>query len=907
MVDGNIELTFKFGIAFFTTLLALSLKLIDRTFLVVQRTFNRPPLVGAEEFEQALRLILNNRKLENKKILLIFDNIDRASFEKTEEILTGISAFFDHEENKNLVILVPFAIGRKCGLSQETVQKFFDSVIPIPELVPEDLTDYTIELFKQVQWTKNVEDLSALINFGPYITPREIKHFINKFIASYNLATRMETEAGDNYHEPYLSKGTISDHPLTLAKIMICDDLEVGLLHEVVRSHLSIDDFFSWEKIKERIEKIKENNDLEGFLNATIGLPGDFPVSADPFLYFKGADALLNIPGAHEISKSLTEGKSDSIKSYADSTKEENIHNLETILQITLKKYKGNDQRIKNATIVILSSFDRVLPDGIRGEIANVLRDKPHFLKDIKLKSLEKISPSKGDDTIENSDIWIEIDKIFKERSKDNENIEKFYDWLIKYLEVVINQQGATKRVGLNSTFFRSDFFFEEKIINAMGNSYPLDLVSSDHCIDVLTEIKDNKFLRSKDFDIKHLIKFIETGIGNADINIKANITQYFQGIWALISGKINTPQFDQKTFKSIFSSLMAIPLDDKVDATAWAPLTDSLNGNHTIFNSKFNTGFQSEIISLILAINKKIKINTLANLKNTFTSTYVAQITPGIIRAVSDFHGGMEWAVDIKEICLPQFLKTIKTEEAVTFLLNEASSKMADLFLENFNNFKDSPALLKEFEKLKENSDSTISKADIVEKVLETPSKMVTELRDKALKLKSVLNLNEDKFANLFNFEIQNATELKRTNKLINIVKNEFSGNILDQMEQSSKNMLDKFPGNEFTVKEMCQFYYSTSNFESSTNTYLKSVIDISIQKGIMDCSNSEVTHAVYERIMTIFTKNKAIDESTFESLDKSIRNSKGIDDDKKKEYKDNLKKIKKIHFKGMLGEILK
>ena len=49
------NITTKIGIAVLSWFVALSIKTIDKTFINIQRTFNRAPIVGAEEFENSLK------------------------------------------------------------------------------------------------------------------------------------------------------------------------------------------------------------------------------------------------------------------------------------------------------------------------------------------------------------------------------------------------------------------------------------------------------------------------------------------------------------------------------------------------------------------------------------------------------------------------------------------------------------------------------------------------------------------------------------------------------------------------------------------------------------------------------------------------------------------------------------
>ena len=269
----------------------------------------------------------------------------------------------------------------------------------------------------------------------------------------------------------------------------------------------------------------------------------------------------------------------------------------------------------------------------------------------------------------------------------------------------------------------------------------------------------------------------------------------------------------------------------------------------------------------------------------------------------LKDLLGDWEWTKDIDEICSPQLLAILKNEEISSYILKNGSGSIATIFLNNFNNFKDLRSLSDEFEKLKDESDSNISKNDIIKKILEAPSIMGKELRNKAFEFKSQLNIEDDSFNELISFEVKSIDNIERGKYLIAEINKQFSKNTVDEFEKGAKEQLISFSGTSFSEVEACQFLIATSNFSNDTDTYLKELFDIAIQKGIMDCNDESIVIVIYEQINTIFLNDKVIDKGIFASMEKALRNSPGLDHDSQKELGDELKSLKKKNFKSLLG----
>jgi hypothetical protein len=163
------------------------------------------------EFEYLFKKILIGLNKEIKKVVFVFDNLDRVSGEKAIQIMSTIKTFLDPIDktvkNRNIVFLIPCdesAIKRHLRktlnyskdfkgdnyhhYAGEYLRKFFNTIIWIPEFYTNELEDYATKKLEatKIKDFKN-DELSALIVWVFDKNPRQIIQFINVLISNYVL------------------------------------------------------------------------------------------------------------------------------------------------------------------------------------------------------------------------------------------------------------------------------------------------------------------------------------------------------------------------------------------------------------------------------------------------------------------------------------------------------------------------------------------------------------------------------------------------------------------------------------------------------------------------------------------------------------------------------------------------
>ncbi len=163
------------------------------------------------EFENKFKEILKNTDKSIKKVVFVFDNLDRVSGEKAVQIMATIKTFLDPIDrslnDKKIVFLIPcdesaikrhlkktlnysdeFSGNDYYQYAGEYLRKFFNTILWIPEFYTNELEELATEKLKETKINdfKN-DELSALIVLVFDKNPRQIIQFINILISNYLL------------------------------------------------------------------------------------------------------------------------------------------------------------------------------------------------------------------------------------------------------------------------------------------------------------------------------------------------------------------------------------------------------------------------------------------------------------------------------------------------------------------------------------------------------------------------------------------------------------------------------------------------------------------------------------------------------------------------------------------------
>jgi len=173
------------------------------------------------EFETQFGEIL--KQLTNERILIVFDNIDRVTCDTAVDVLKTIKTFLEPKdieiENKKVIYLIPCdsrAITKhiqriyftenltKSDESQEFLRKFFNSIVWIPDFIPNEMEAYTRKSLKDTKVKKLDNDkISWIISKAFKQNPRQVKQFVNTLLANFLLVK--EREGHRDFQEDFIS------------------------------------------------------------------------------------------------------------------------------------------------------------------------------------------------------------------------------------------------------------------------------------------------------------------------------------------------------------------------------------------------------------------------------------------------------------------------------------------------------------------------------------------------------------------------------------------------------------------------------------------------------------------------------------------------------------------------------
>jgi len=134
-----------------------------------------------------------------KRVVLVFDNLDRLPCHKVQEFWAAIHSFFAEEKFNRIAVVVPFdrahvinafksenGEGEERSYGDDFINKTFDVVFRVSPLILSDWKNYFTTKWAEAFGDGNsVPDAVTQIYdaFSPIITPRDIVSFINEYVS----------------------------------------------------------------------------------------------------------------------------------------------------------------------------------------------------------------------------------------------------------------------------------------------------------------------------------------------------------------------------------------------------------------------------------------------------------------------------------------------------------------------------------------------------------------------------------------------------------------------------------------------------------------------------------------------------------------------------------------------------
>lgn len=306
------------------------------------KTYTYKPTFSPEQFENIFNDIVAKFSNEGKKVLIVFDNLDRCEPKYAYETLSAIKTFMD---KKNCFYIIPcddiaikkyisssYSLTTKGNIDkfsqtigEEFFDKLFNTYIRIPQLQEIDRDIFIEEQLKELSLYPNIEnninEIKQVLFYGYRgSTPRQIKRFINDFSINYMLANNIDPE-----HKFILNN-------LILFAVMVV----------IKQKWIDVEEFLI--KDPDLFSENIDNNDYKLFISRIKNLlPYKIP-SLMPFLYLK------ETIDAKSVSNILKEGD------YIDNPTDSIVNRIKTEVQQMLDN--NATTYLQNASIVIFNSLD---------------------------------------------------------------------------------------------------------------------------------------------------------------------------------------------------------------------------------------------------------------------------------------------------------------------------------------------------------------------------------------------------------------------------------------------------------------------------------------------------------------------------------------------------------------------
>lgn len=298
-------------------LTGLNIDFKTQTIITTREFLNSP-----EQFEDKFEDIISRL---NKKIIVVFDNIDRVQGDMAIESLSTIKTFVGSEKNRKVVFIVPCdpdAISKQIKIhyasknieSAEYLRKLFNVILWTPDFIGADLEDYTSKLIKQLGKSSTLldnDELVLVINHAFKSNPREIKQFLNNLVSFLILASKTEVWRLIKENIPYMAKVLILRQKFPKAYLLLKEK------------------WFTPENIWEETAKDKELRDF------MINTSNTTTNNAEPFIYLKKPNQSKDVIESENLGTALIAGDIEKSKELIS----KNIDKIDKLVDYILSLY----------------------------------------------------------------------------------------------------------------------------------------------------------------------------------------------------------------------------------------------------------------------------------------------------------------------------------------------------------------------------------------------------------------------------------------------------------------------------------------------------------------------------------------------------------------------------------------
>lgn len=537
---------------------------------------------SVSDFKKWMEDISNHLSTSNKKLIVVYDNMDRLPADKVKELWSSIHTFFAEKGFKNIWVIIPFdekhlscAFGES-GEKEQLTKHFISKTFPVVyRVTPPVITDYK-ELFDNLysQAFGNTEEKDRNTIFRilrlekPNATIREMIEFINSLVA---LKQIWKEDIDLLYCAVFkLKENDIINHPI-VEYISVEQD---GETHISTKDATIEEEILSGYYLGDYIKNIIPNDEtLQTNIAALVyGVPKNFAKQIPMIKYID----------------SCFEDNSNDINKYSQSSKFVDI--LQTNIQDADKAKTDN----------IIKSLSKLNTESLsvtdKTKIANLWDELT------KRKEDQKLSQQEFDDSYQSLLLYVNDKENLLARLCERlqsfgkeENVDfsgaNYYNALKSIQDFI-----SGNNIGIDIIHYLTEIGKDPKTfvdyVQAAKDDYKLFKLSTDN-----SKLNDYFFNGDKNIEALSILEFI-----------KDDSRYNFDGLKQKIEAIIPTSELTIANFKKIFDAYKSIS-DDK-------PLKVQLKQNqrNDIWNSLSNQVDKDEYLE-IAAIQLANNVNIAANL----------------------------------------------------------------------------------------------------------------------------------------------------------------------------------------------------------------------------------------------------------------------------------------------------
>ena len=273
--------------AFFLALGLAIVNQLDVSMFIRKIVVQEQPAGSPEQFEKIFRKTIL-KKVGNKTLVVVIDNLDRTQKEKTVELLSTIKTFLNADDSDDKVIFViacddkaikehikntyvlngskydelkPNGVKVSEFKPNEFLQKFFNVTVELPVLIESEVISFTQSMLEFLEIDEFADSrLRLLIYYAYKENPREIKQYINNLAAyHYYLTSNLDSNG--------LTSDFVNLNLYFICKMLVLRDKFPDVFMRIKELTIEAQ---PWSKIKKTVdEEFKDDSLFQAFDNKT--------------------------------------------------------------------------------------------------------------------------------------------------------------------------------------------------------------------------------------------------------------------------------------------------------------------------------------------------------------------------------------------------------------------------------------------------------------------------------------------------------------------------------------------------------------------------------------------------------------------------------------------------------------